>query len=173
MLGKRALDDDDSSSKNTKRKGDDVSCDACGTQTTSAWRKGPNGPGTLCNNCGNKLYRGTLQWPPNSKPTDVSSSKVPHLAETHHAGFTTMGTSTIPLLSSPQLGSESLVTLSALCSAMKCKPQNIRSKLNRYGLTFYQAAPNKEWYDHEHVPNSCRSLTSVIPLSTVKHLGLK
>lgn len=30
----------------------------CGTKTTGLWRRGPEGPGTLCNRCGVRFKRG-------------------------------------------------------------------------------------------------------------------
>jgi len=31
---------------------DHAACMECGTTTTPQWRRGPDGPGTLCNACG-------------------------------------------------------------------------------------------------------------------------
>ena len=32
--------------------GGGLSCQVCGTRKTGQWRRGPNGPRTLCNGCG-------------------------------------------------------------------------------------------------------------------------
>lgn len=37
---------------------DGAGCSVCGTKTTGLWRRGPEGPGTLCNRCGVRFKRG-------------------------------------------------------------------------------------------------------------------
>ncbi|KAL6064791.1 E3 ubiquitin-protein ligase UPL1 isoform X1 [Balamuthia mandrillaris] len=44
-------------------------CDKCKTQNTPEWRKGPNGPGTLCNACGLQ-YRRSLRQKQKEKQQD-------------------------------------------------------------------------------------------------------
>jgi hypothetical protein len=40
------------------RKPQDVTCLNCGTQQTPQWRRGPDGPRTLCNACGVRFKKG-------------------------------------------------------------------------------------------------------------------
>ena len=54
-----SLDRDGRSSSDKKKKlkiADEYVCTDCGTLDSPEWRKGPNGPKTLCNACGRKSY---------------------------------------------------------------------------------------------------------------------
>eukprot|EP01103_Thecamoeba_quadrilineata_P007510 TRINITY_DN17377_c0_g1_i1.p1 TRINITY_DN17377_c0_g1~~TRINITY_DN17377_c0_g1_i1.p1 ORF type:complete len:336 (-),score=45.48 TRINITY_DN17377_c0_g1_i1:18-1025(-) len=49
------------------------SCEWCGTSSTPEWRRGPNGPKTLCNACGLKCSKRAKQ----DSPTNKSKSPLP------------------------------------------------------------------------------------------------
>lgn len=48
-------------------------CSYCGRKTTPMWRRGPQGPGTLCNACGVKWRHGKILCDNNSGETTTSS----------------------------------------------------------------------------------------------------
>ncbi|KAF2017646.1 hypothetical protein BU24DRAFT_343348 [Aaosphaeria arxii CBS 175.79] len=81
-----SLDRDGRSSSDKKKKlkiADEYVCTDCGTLDSPEWRKGPNGPKTLCNACG-------LRWAKKEKKKQTNSSG----GGTHHTPGMPMHTST-------------------------------------------------------------------------------
>jgi PAS domain S-box-containing protein len=90
-----SLDRDGRTSSDKKKKlkiADEYVCTDCGTLDSPEWRKGPNGPKTLCNACGCKSTaqaklacadRDTVRWAKKEKKRQGPSSNTPNSSMIH------------------------------------------------------------------------------------------
>lgn len=81
-----------------QKSADEYVCTDCGTLDSPEWRKGPNGPKTLCNACG-------LRWAKKEKKRTNSMSGLPGGGSTVLSGSASMGTGTPSLVQQHSQGS--------------------------------------------------------------------
>jgi DNA-directed RNA polymerase subunit RPC12/RpoP len=102
-----SLDRDGRSSSDKKKKlkiADEYVCTDCGTLDSPEWRKGPNGPKTLCNACGRKflhhevkrldLLTAAVRWAKKEKKKQQGPSSMPSGSGMMHTPAMPMHSST-------------------------------------------------------------------------------
>ncbi|KAF9435083.1 hypothetical protein BGZ76_006917 [Entomortierella beljakovae] len=123
-------------------------CGYCDCTSTPMWRRGPNGPSTLCNACGVKWKHGKiLQGPNDTNMTQKSSSVTSTTSNNRHPNLKTAKESSSAVVTSP---------------ADDIGTHKINSRKSNHGLTLNES--NEKSYPRENGGSRSHEGERMIPV---------